>query len=67
MMATVQEIEKAVESLPMPELAKFRSWFERFDAEVWDRQFEDDVRAGKLDKLADQALKDLEQGRCTPL
>jgi hypothetical protein len=66
-MTTVQEIEKAVAHLPKPELDKFREWFEEFDADLWDRQLEKDVRSGKLDALADQALKDLEEGRCTEL
>jgi hypothetical protein len=66
-MTTVQEIEKAVTLLPKPELNRFRRWFETFDANVWDRQFEEDVQAGKLDHLADQALKDLREGRCIEL
>ena len=66
-MTTVKEIEQAVANLPKPELDKFRLWFEKFDAELWDTQFEDDVRNGKLDLLADQALKDFEEGRCTKL
>jgi len=66
-MTTVQEIEKAVELLPRRELVDFRSWFQRFNAEEWDRQFEQDVRAGKLDALADEALQDLEGGRCKKL
>ena len=66
-MTTVKEIEEAVTKLPKVELDKFRSWFEKFDVELWDKQFEDDVRSGKLDQLADQALKDFEEGRCTKL
>ncbi|MCP5101729.1 MAG: hypothetical protein GY950_00035 [bacterium] len=66
-MTTVHEIEKAVVNLPMPELDKFRTWFEKFDARVWDEQLERDAQSGKLDCLADQALKDLEEGRCTEL
>jgi hypothetical protein len=57
-MMTVQEIEKAVESLPKPDLYKFREWFEKFDAETWDRQFKKDIHSGKLNNLADQALKE---------
>jgi hypothetical protein len=66
-MTTVKEIEEAVEKLPKLELDKFRSWFEKFEAELWDQRFEDDVRSGKLDQLADRALKDFEEGRCTRL
>ena len=66
-MTTVREIEEAVAQLPRPDLERFRSWFQEFDAEAWDRQFEEDVESGKLDRLAEQALKDLQEGRCRPL
>lgn len=66
-MVTVQEIEKAVANLPRPELDEFRSWFDRFDADLWDRQFEEDVLTGKLEHLANEALKDYQDGRCTKL
>jgi len=66
-MSTVQEIESAIRKLPREELGKFRAWFARFDAEAWDKQFEEDVAAGRLDALAEEALKDLREGRCTDL
>jgi hypothetical protein len=66
-MGTVREIEQAIEQLPPDELAKFRAWFAEFDASEWDRQFEQDVAAGRLDDLANEALSDLRQGRCTDL
>ena len=37
------------------------------DWEAWDRQLEEDVKAGKLDQLAEEALEDLRAGRCTDL
>jgi hypothetical protein len=66
-MTTVQDIEDAVVSLPDLELGKFRAWFFNFDAKAWDREFEEDARCGKLDRLADQALDDLARGRCSAL
>jgi hypothetical protein len=66
-MSTVEEIERAVRELPPEELALFRAWFAEFDASVWDRQIEADVAAGRLDKLAEEALRDLREGRCTDL
>lgn len=63
----IEEIERAVSQLSPEELAVFRAWFAEFDAEVWDRQFETDVAAGKLDTLAEEALQDLREGRCTDL
>ena len=66
-MSRLNEIEAAVSQLPAHELEQFRQWFADFDAERWDQQFEQDVRAGKLDKLADEALDQYRSGRCTPL
>lgn len=66
-MSTVQEIESAVRRLSRQELSAFRDWFADFDAEAWDRQFEADAQAGRLDALAEEALDDLRAGRCTDL
>ena len=63
-MSNVAEIEQAVVSLSREQLAAFRDWFLDFDAEAWDRQFEEDVRAGRLDGFAGQALRDLRDGGC---
>jgi hypothetical protein len=66
-MKSLNEIEQAVSELSPEELATFRAWFTEFDAEQWDRQFEDDVAAGRLDALAEKALQHLHEGRCTDL
>jgi hypothetical protein len=66
-MSNLQEIERAVSQLSAKELADFRVWFAEFDAEVWDRQFEEDVAAGRLDELAKRAVQHLREGRCTDL
>ena len=55
-MTTAEDIEKAVEQLPSPELARFRAWFEAFDAEQFDAAIERDARAGKLDAHAEEAI-----------
>ena len=66
-MSTLQDIERAITQLPREQLAALRDWFAEFDAKDWDRQFEEDVAAGRLDALGDDALKDLREGRCTDL
>lgn len=66
-MNTLQEIEAAVSQLKAEDLAAFRAWFAEFDARAWDLQFEQDVKSGRLDKLAEEALEDLREGRCTEL
>ena len=64
---TIQEIEQAIAELSPKELARFRVWFEEFDAQAWDDQFERDVKAGKLDKLADKAIRDFRAGKAKEL
>ena len=64
-MGTVKEIEDAVQRLSRAELDAFRVWFAEFDAAAWDRQIEDDVGAGRLDSLANEAIGDLRAGRST--
>lgn len=66
-MSTILEIEDAIRKLDDPDLAVLRAWFAEFDASVWDRQFERDVAEGRLDALADEALRDWREGRCTDL
>lgn len=66
-MTTIREIESAIERLPEDQLQELREWFESFDAEVWDKEFEQDAHSGKLDRLAQRALDALGQGRCTEL
>ena len=66
-MSSVHEIETAISKLSRPELLALRDWFSEFDAAAWDKQFEGDVAAGHLDALADEAIRDLREGRCRDL
>ena len=55
-MTTAEDIEKAVEQLAPRELARFRAWFEAFDATLFDAAIERDAHADKLDAHAEEAL-----------
>ena len=63
----VEKIEHQIRELSDEELRALRAWFADYDSEVWDRQFEADVKAGKLDSLAERALSDHAAGRSTKL
>jgi hypothetical protein len=54
-MTKIEDIEKAVERLSPEELARFRAWFDAFDARLFDEKIERDAKAGKLDKLIAEA------------
>ncbi len=64
---TIEDLENAVSKLPPDQLAKFRDWFDAFDAARFDQKIERDAKAGKLDALAEQALADFHQGRAREL
>ena len=66
-MGTVEEIAKAVEELSPDKLAKFRAWYEEFDAALFDAKIERDSLAGKFDKLAEKAIEDFRAGRSREL
>ena len=64
---TVEDLEKAVSKLPPDDLARFRAWFEEFEATRFDRKIERDATSGRLDRLAEQALAGYRQGRAQEL
>ena len=66
-MSRVEQIEGHVKELSPEELSAFREGFAEFDAEIWDRQLESDVRTGKLDGLAERALRGHASGRSIEL
>ena len=55
-MSKVENIEREIQKLTPSDLEAFRRWFREYDSDEWDRQIAEDVRAGKLDKLAEEAL-----------
>jgi hypothetical protein len=62
-MDKLQSIQQQIESLSPEELTAFRRWFVRFDVAAWYRWFDGHVESGKLDALADQAIRDFEAGK----
>ena len=66
-MSKLEDIEKAVEQLSPAELAKFCTWLDELGAQQWDQQIERDVKAGKLDKLAEKWRADHAAGQFTDL
>ena len=62
-MGKIEDIEKAVLELSEEELARFRAWFEEFDARLFDEKIERDAKAGKLDSLMEKARANHRAGR----
>ena len=62
-MAKVNELVNEVQQLNRAELAEFRDWFRKYDSDEWDKEIEQDVLAGKLDKLGNEAIAEHKAGR----
>lgn len=66
-MSTVQEIQEVCATrLGVNERAALLEWLREFDDD-WDQQIADDAAAGRLNHLFEEAKRDFEAGRCTPL
>lgn len=61
---SIPEIKTAVMQLSPNELAEFVQWFDDYQASVWDKQIEADLKAGKLDHLINQAEQAFKEGQC---
>jgi UTP:GlnB (protein PII) uridylyltransferase len=58
-MTPLSEIEAAIQKLPEEEVRHLATWLEDYLNELWDRQIETDLAAGKLDALIAQAEADI--------
>jgi hypothetical protein len=66
-MSTVQEIERAIESLQPSDYASLLAWLDERRAQEVDAKFEQAILSGKFDAMAERALRDAETGKGTPL
>lgn len=67
-MSTVQEIETAIEQLPQEEFWRLAQWFDEQRDKVWSREIDEKPKpGGRLEKLAKEALKEIEAGETQPL
>lgn len=66
-MSTIEDIERAIKSLTPDDHARLRTWFEEYDAELFDQKLERDAKAGKLDMLIAKALANADAGLCEDL
>ena len=56
-MTGVTELQKAILDLSETEYTELRRWLRDQDWERWELEFDEDVRAGRLDVLAADALR----------
>ena len=56
-MTTVTELQQAILGLSEADYTELSRWLRDQDWERWEREFDEDVKAGKLDALAAEALE----------
>ena len=66
-MTRVEELVNEIQRLSRQELAAFREWFRKYDSDEWDKEIEEDVLTGRLDKLANEAIAEHKAGRTKEL
>ena len=66
-MTKIEKIEAEIRALSTNELAILRSWLNEYDAQLWDKEMEADASSGKLDALAEAALRAHQKGKSTEL
>jgi Mg/Co/Ni transporter MgtE len=64
---SVEELEKAITKLSSKERTRLLRLLEEMDAAEVDANLERDIKAGKFDQLAEQALADHKAGKTKPL
>jgi dsDNA-binding SOS-regulon protein len=65
--SSLTEIEQAIATLPPEQFEELARWIAERREDAWDRQFEADVKAGRLDSAARQIEEDIANGRTRPL
>ena len=63
----VYEVIENIKKLSAKDLKILLEWIEDYEQKLWDQEFERDVKLGKLNKLAEQAIKDFQAGKCREL
>ena len=66
-MTKVTELQRAILDLTESEYSELVSWLRDQDWERWEQEFDRDVRAGKFDSLADEALEARAKGQLEAL
>ena len=61
---SLEEIKTAITQLSPQETAELMSWITAHSAQIWDKQIEDDLEAGRLDTLLSEVDKEHKASHC---
>lgn len=60
----ITEIKTAVRELSQNERAELLEWLDECQEALWDRQIEEELKAGKFDALMRQSVQAFSEGKC---
>lgn len=63
---SVTEIQAAITELTSDDLADLMNWLNDYQAELWDKQIDEDLQAGRLDAVLAEVDKEYEAGLAEP-
>ena len=66
-MDIVEQLQDEIQKLEIRQVTVLRKWLDEYHEALWDKQFEEDVAAGRLDKLGAAALEEERAGKLRDL
>lgn len=66
-MTKLEKIELEIASLDPQDVRKLADWIEDYKAALWDRRIEGEAKAGRLDRLIENARTEIAAGKIRPL
>ena len=66
-MTLLDSFKRFIRNLAPHDYSSFREWFLGYEADLWDRRIEKDALSGRLDGLAEEAVKAYNSGNTRPL
>ena len=64
---SIVEIETEIRKLSVEKVRELMDWLADYHAELWDKQIEEDLETGRLEKVVAEAEADIEAGLARPL
>ena len=66
-MTKLEKIEQEIAALDPTDVRKLAEWLAAYQADLWDRQIEEDAKSGRLDKFTETARIEIASGKFRPL
>jgi hypothetical protein len=63
---SVTEIQTAITGLTSDDLADLMNWLDDYQAKLWDKQIEEDLDTGRLDRVLAEVDKEYQAGLAEP-